>query len=203
MNSYGTRQELDGLPFIDTVVLKRIGHLDYQKEGVLVWTHPYEGIIGRISVEVDIVHETIHLKYKITNEVSDEVRHMDYYISLTSTACNFGGKRWWFLCPMVVGGRPCHGRVRRLYKSSDYFACRNCHNLCYSDQNQNHQDSFAGLNQFNSLERRMIKLQNEIKIPYYKGQPTRKMRQFLKLGHILETNSSVEDYLTHLSDNEV
>ncbi|WP_374972754.1 hypothetical protein [Spongiibacter marinus] len=52
-------------------------------------------------------------------------------VRLTSTECNFGGKRWWFACPH------CNSRRTALYlatKSS--FACRVCLNLPYASQQQ-------------------------------------------------------------------
>jgi len=203
MSEFGTRIELNGLPFIDIVDLKKRGFFESSREGSLSWSHPMSGSAGSISIAVNSSNETVHLRYRVTKQGSDEVVNMDYYITLTTTPCNFGGKRWWFMCPLVIGGRPCHGRVRRLYKGSNYFACRNCQNLCYSDQNENHQGSYVGINQAISLERRAIKLENEITVPYYKGRPTRKMRQYLKLTRALKASTAVEDFIANIPEDEV
>ncbi len=57
-----------------------------------------------------------------------------YSVSLTSTVPRFGGHRWWFVCPLVVNGKPCGRRVAKLYlgPGSKYFGCRHCHRLTYT-----------------------------------------------------------------------
>jgi hypothetical protein len=42
--------------------------------------------------------------------------------------------RWWFVCPLVVNGRPCNRRVGKLYLpgASRYFGCRHCYDLTYT-----------------------------------------------------------------------
>ncbi|GAB0151606.1 hypothetical protein [Marinobacterium sp. BA1] len=52
-------------------------------------------------------------------------------IDLTWTACNFGGVRPWFTCPVPGCGR----RTGLLYLSG-VFACRHCHKLAYRSQRQ-------------------------------------------------------------------
>jgi hypothetical protein len=58
---------------------------------------------------------------------------MDYRINLTTSCPNFGGSRWWFLCPLVVAGRACSRRVRKLYlpPGGRHFGCRHCYSLTY------------------------------------------------------------------------
>ena len=55
----------------------------------------------------------------------------DYPVRLTTTPCHLGGVRWWFVCPLVVSGRACNRRVRKLYLRGSYFGCRHCHKLTY------------------------------------------------------------------------
>ena len=54
-------------------------------------------------------------------------------ILMVPTCPNFGGKRWWFQCPMKVGELICGRRVRKLYlpRSESLFGCRTCHRLTY------------------------------------------------------------------------
>ncbi len=49
-------------------------------------------------------------------------------IELTSTKCNYGGERVWFLCPA------CNKRVGTLYRKplNKIFLCRICLNLTYN-----------------------------------------------------------------------
>jgi hypothetical protein len=63
---------------------------------------------------------------------SDTKEKFDYKISLTTTSLNYGGKRWWFICPL----KGCGKRVGKLYLSGRYFGCRKCLNLSYESQNE-------------------------------------------------------------------
>lgn len=54
-------------------------------------------------------------------------------VSLTWTACNFGGERPWFVCP----GAGCGRRVAILYGPGRYFLCRYCYDLVYESQREN------------------------------------------------------------------
>ena len=58
---------------------------------------------------------------------------VNYRVELTTTPCNFAGKRYWFICPLVVDGIPCRRRVGKLYlpPGEIYFGCRKCYNLTY------------------------------------------------------------------------
>jgi hypothetical protein len=58
----------------------------------------------------------------------------DYQVGLTATSPRFGGLRWWFICPLVVNGRPCGRRVGKLYlpPGGRYYGCRHCYNLTYT-----------------------------------------------------------------------
>jgi hypothetical protein len=54
-------------------------------------------------------------------------------VPLETKAMRFGGVRWWGRCPLVVEGRPCCRRVRKLYlpPGGRYFGCRRCYRLTY------------------------------------------------------------------------
>lgn len=55
-------------------------------------------------------------------------------IRLESTTPHYGGRRWWGRCSLVVDGKPCGRRVRKLYlpPGARYFGCRGCHGLTYA-----------------------------------------------------------------------
>lgn len=74
----------------------------------------------------------LRLIYTVTNSVP-ETRDVDSVIPLVTTPCNFGGVRYWFICPLTVNGRECNRRVAKLYlpPSGIYFGCRHCYNLTY------------------------------------------------------------------------
>jgi hypothetical protein len=56
-----------------------------------------------------------------------------YVIKIATSRPRFGGRRYWFRCPMVRNGTDCGRLVGRLYlpPGQEIFACRICHNLTY------------------------------------------------------------------------
>jgi hypothetical protein len=76
------------------------------------------------------------LRYRINS--SDE--NLDLRITLVTTRPNFGGLRFWFICPLNVGGRRCQRRVAKLFlpPGGKYFGCRHCHDLSYTSSQEAH-----------------------------------------------------------------
>ena len=62
-------------------------------------------------------------------------------IRVQTTPTHFGGERWWFTCPLIVGGMTCNGRAGKVYlpPGARYFGCRHCHDLTYTSCQENHQ----------------------------------------------------------------
>jgi hypothetical protein len=74
----------------------------------------------------------MRLQYTTTNTTNGEQRTCDYWVLITSTACNYGGVRLWFVCPGWKNGIACRRRSRKLYLPRGHvFACRVCHELTY------------------------------------------------------------------------
>lgn len=63
---------------------------------------------------------TIKLEYRWDD--SEDVR---VFIRLETTDTQFGGQRWWFMCPLTVNGVACKRRVGKLHLPPDarYFSC--------------------------------------------------------------------------------
>jgi hypothetical protein len=55
-------------------------------------------------------------------------RQITHSVAFTSTACGFGGRRVWFVCPV------CNARSGNLFAISCQLACRKCHGLAYRSQ---------------------------------------------------------------------
>lgn len=70
------------------------------------------------------------------NSGKEDDVHISYSVPLERTPCDFGGFRYWFVCP----GRGCGRRVSKLYGLGRYFLCRHCHNLAYASQNEDKTD---------------------------------------------------------------
>lgn len=62
-------------------------------------------------------------------------------VRLQTTPTQFGGRRWWFTCPLIVRGVACNRRVGKLYLPSGarYFGCRKCYDLTYRSSQEAHQ----------------------------------------------------------------
>lgn len=75
-----------------------------------------------------ILHSDGHqTNYRIRNDFLHIDSH-NQVVSLETTACNYGGKRYWFSCPH------CNKRVAVLYELHDQYRCRKCHDLPYTSQ---------------------------------------------------------------------
>jgi len=70
----------------------------------------------------------ITLRYRWRDREGIRIR-----VRLQATSTQFGGRRWWFTCPLSIDGIACERRVGKLYlpPRSRYFGCRRCHGLTY------------------------------------------------------------------------
>ena len=59
---------------------------------------------------------------------------MDFRVRLVITKPNYGGQRWWFICPLVRRGGGPPRRVAKLYLPSGgkYFGSREGYGLTYT-----------------------------------------------------------------------
>ena len=106
---------------------------DRRWSGSWIWSDAATGErTSSVGMEIDTTdewHPWVRLFYRFTQSGQE----VDYKIRLQTTRPHFGGYRWWLTCPLVVRGRPCLRRVRKLYipPSGLYFGCRQCHDLTY------------------------------------------------------------------------
>ena len=96
------------------------------------WRWSYAGRpLAHIGYEADMRYpgmETMRLIYT-TNGQS-----VNYLIRLVATSPNFGGRRWWFVCPIVRrDGKPPY-RVGKLHlpPGQRYFGSRRAYDLTYT-----------------------------------------------------------------------
>jgi len=96
---------------------------------------------GSIGFTVSTVEgdEYIRFQYTQTDRNTDKKTELDYKVRLDWTNCYFGGRRWWFICPLIVNGRSCGRRVGSLHLGNGkYFGCRHCYNLTYESSKESH-----------------------------------------------------------------
>jgi hypothetical protein len=161
--------------------LKEFGLLDGFRASTLTWTHRPSGHENSIGITVDIEEPKPYVKVKYTNtsRSTGEKTDYDYKISLTTTPCNFGGVRYWFICPLSKNGVYCGRRTGTLYLASGghYFGCRHCYNLSYESRNESRLGRIGNIGFPIVAERKIEELYSQIKRWTWRGKPTRKARK--------------------------
>ena len=148
--SYSDRRTVEECKDITVKFLNEHHFLDGgARWGGMKWTRNGEET-GNINVVVSTTagNENIRFQYTVTDRDSGEKSDFDYKARLDWTPCHFGGRGWWFICPLVVRGQACNRRVGALYLGDgNYFGCRHCHDLTYESSKECHR--------FDRLFRRM------------------------------------------------
>src|SRR5258705_8687713 len=96
--------------------------------GVWDWEH----LRWRVCYSIYAPSRLIYLLF-------DHGKHVEQEIHLARTFPNYGGVRWWFVCPK------CSQRVALLHRPSytHYFFCRHCYDLTYSSVKFSHTRAYA------------------------------------------------------------
>jgi hypothetical protein len=139
--SYSNRWTIEECKTITTQFFNKHNYFDGGvRTGGMKWSRNGEKT-GSIGFEVSTVKgdEYIRLQYTQTNTETGEKTELDYKVWLDWTSCYFGGRRWWFICPLITNGQACSRRVGSLQLAgSKYFGCRHCHNLTYESSKESH-----------------------------------------------------------------
>jgi hypothetical protein len=113
---------------IDIRLLKKRGHLKDESMTIGRWTWSRNGEeTGSVGYRLDSERMVLNYRHRPRG---GEWEPVEQHISLDRTPCNYGGYRFWFLCPH------CSRRVAVLYGSGKYFLCRHCYGLTYSSQQE-------------------------------------------------------------------
>ena len=135
-------QEVCGL---DIVILQRRGVFESGPD--MRWTSSWkmgDEVFGGMAYELIENFDgpaglrlLYHLKHR-----SDDSEKFDYPVWIESSPCNYGGFRWWFICPLQAG-QNCVHRCRVIYITphNDHFGCRECSALTYECR-QKHRDFY-------------------------------------------------------------
>jgi len=143
--------------------------------------------------------QELRIYYTQTDKHTDEKKDFDYRIPLTTSPCNYGGVRYWFVCPWYKNGHYCGRRVAVLYKGNgDYFACRHCYNLSYESRNE-WKGARSGAWAIMRIEGKIEEIEKTMHKRYYQGKPTKKQRQVMKLER--QINNSWPAAEAWLADN--
>jgi len=115
--------------------------------------HFFDGGVreGRISFGSDekTAEKITFVVSTVEGEEFFRIQHKEgiFIPQIVSTPCNFGGRRWWFICPVVDNAYVCNRRVSTLYfGKGNSFGCRHCLHLTYESQREFHKFDRCFLN---------------------------------------------------------
>ena len=125
----------------------------------------------------------MQFQYTTADLHTQEKTKYDYKVTLTTTPCNFGSVRYWFVCPISRNSVYCGRRVGKLYKApgENYFGCRHCYNLSYESRNECRLGRFGQLGYILKAEGQYEEPYNSIKRWTWRGRPTKKVKKLRKL----------------------
>ncbi len=101
----------------------------------------------------------VQFSYTLTHMDTEINEQFCYRTPIVWTPCFFGGKRPWFMCPMIHNGQPCIRRVGVLYLVGKFFGCRKCHNLTYYSA-KTRSKKWSPINRFYELRARKMTPKN-------------------------------------------
>jgi len=73
----------------------------------------------------------MRFRYKVPADRNRSESTLDYTVALRVSR-SYKGKVWyWFVCPLIINGKPCKRWVRNLYflPNSEYFGCKHCRDM--------------------------------------------------------------------------
>lgn len=113
---------------LDVGWFQRRGYLqDVPLPGRSTWTGPR----GESEIQWTASAGAVWLHYKVRQGLEDWQAY-DYPVHVGYTPLPRGGRRAWFHCPAQGCGRRC--KVLYMPPAARVFACRRCHNLAYTAQ---------------------------------------------------------------------
>ena len=96
---------------------------------------------GKVTSTIDFVVEARHSHPQVVVQAVEGWGAAGYPLAITWTQPHYGGRRWWWICPLIVDGLPCRRRVGKLYlpPGRRYFGCRHCYHLTYRSCQESNQ----------------------------------------------------------------
>lgn len=154
---------------LDVNDLARNGMLQVGARGSWHWEDQHGENPFAVKFSTDRCHcdscrgrPNVVLSYRWEDWWGEDSEDVSLPIPLQTTSPNYGGRRWWFRCPLTSEGVPCCRRVAKLYlpPGERYFGCRICHDLTYRSCQKSHQ--LERLLSPERLERREARLEKLI-----------------------------------------
>jgi len=91
---------------------------------------------------------SLDISYTFDASFTGTAHYHNQTVGVVSTPCNYGGVRWWFLCP-TDSDKNCVQRCRILYLPHEHeetaFGCRECHRLTYESRQRHREGHYENL----------------------------------------------------------
>jgi hypothetical protein len=126
------RLRVEDCDVFDAVVLRRTGVFSSRFESRWTYLFGRSGDTVKYTVvELPGVVMGLHMEHVASVGASTGPHSTRYLIEITSSPCAFGGRRFWFRCPMTRDGVACDRRILRLYlpPGGQMLGCRHCYDL--------------------------------------------------------------------------
>lgn len=136
--NYSNRYTVEESKRLSTIDLKDWGYFKpISCSGNIHWSRANTST-GSISIAINEKNTLLYLSYTITSRENKDKQSFNYNVKIVTSKCNYGGVRYWFICPLNVNGKTCDRRISTLYLPPDgnYFGCRHCHDLTYEAQKE-------------------------------------------------------------------
>lgn len=162
--------------------LKKYGYLDrnltYKTGGIKWGDGSSMGFtVKKYSTDMPEEKSIINLYYMHTDGRTGIKESINYNIELAITLCNYGGKRYWFICPQ------CSRRAGVIYIVGKWFSCRHCGNIAYQAQFEGGKFRVGSI-----CEQDVEKAEKEVKAEYYKGKPTKRYKRYLRMREKMDVS---------------
>lgn len=170
---------------ITTKYLREHNYLTGHTSGYISWN--WGGTeTGSCNIETDVSPGKEYIRFIYTGTDSNgDKKDYDYKAGLTFIKCNYGGRRWFFVCPY------CKKNAGVLHLGGSGFACRHCYNLTYNSCNENRR----GLGGVMDKLLRAEALEKKITKRFYKGQYTKKYRRYLSISRRIPDKEQLSNLL--------
>lgn len=187
------KTEVEDVVKLDSAFLNKYGYFKFSQTGKIKTIRTLQGDerVDTMGISSYIISEHmgsvnyIKLFYAVLYDTGAKF-DLNYEIKLTSTPCFYGGKRWWFLCPLSKNNIACNRRVAKLYQGNKYFGCRQCHKLIYYSKRFDKRLAYHSLDKIGNVEDKIEVLAQKIKKKTYKGKLTKKQAKLESLLEVRE-----------------
>lgn len=154
--------------------LRKWGCLKESQSGVITWTTTFRE--NKVAYDICLYGDSpyMRLHYTSTDHWNGNIAQ-DYRISLTRSQCQFGGYRWWFLCPYC-----CQKVATLMDPGKGQYGCRSCLKLCYYSQQRSYHGRIGPLKRMIDIQEKYERLRKAVKRMYYRGKPTKELRRLLE-----------------------